>query len=136
VSGTGPETVTTSADADAGDRSLAVEALSAAIEAGAVYRYQAGMFPLETTGGQVTIAWDATFGILLSTPPSKALLPIVRCASFSRRLIREFRFAKPPAIRACVQAGHPRRPLPTAQVRPQGSDPPGRHALPPLLMKG
>lgn len=63
ISGTGPATITTSADATASDRSLTVVALSDAVVIGAVYEYQAGMFPLETTGGQVTIPWDATYGI-------------------------------------------------------------------------
>jgi hypothetical protein len=63
VSGTGPATIETDGAHDAGDREIAVVALGAALEAGAVYSYQAGMFPLATTGGQVTIDWDDTWGI-------------------------------------------------------------------------
>lgn len=61
VSGTGPATITTSASADLGARSLSVAALGSALSVDAVYEYQISGFSLPFTpsaGQAVNIAWD------------------------------------------------------------------------------
>lgn len=60
VSGTGPATITLDEDVTAGMREVPVEVLGEPVEAGALYRYQAGVgFPFTPTGGPVAILFDS-----------------------------------------------------------------------------
>lgn len=62
ISGTGPTTLTTTAQASAGARSVSVPALASGITAGAIYNYPIFGFGLPVTpnGGNITITWDSS----------------------------------------------------------------------------
>lgn len=61
VSGTGPTTITTSASAAVGARSISVTALGSGITAGAVYEWQAGSgLPITPNGGDITLSFSAS----------------------------------------------------------------------------
>jgi hypothetical protein len=60
VSGSGPTTITVNGQHTAGDRTIDVDALTGALNAGAVYNYPIFGFGLPVTpnGGNITITWD------------------------------------------------------------------------------
>jgi hypothetical protein len=61
ISGTGPATLTTTAEAAAGARSIAVSAAASAVNAGAVYEYAVKdcRIPITPNGGDLTLAWPS-----------------------------------------------------------------------------
>lgn len=66
ISGTGPTTITTSAAASAGARSISVTALGSGITAGAVYEWQVGSgLPIQPNGGNITLNFSAAGIVIL-----------------------------------------------------------------------